>query len=307
MRVRTRRAATERAGREVGTSSVGATEVGRWGGVAGTAGLYALFVVLVLIVLVPLWWVGASSMTTRETVWRNALPFSWRALWPADFSLIGYRTIFGNGYGRAIANTLFVGSTTVVLTISVCALAGFAFARFAFRGKGVLWALVLVSLMVPWEATVIPAYTLINSIGWTNSWPALIVPAVANGTVMFLFRQFFAEIPQDLLDAARVDGASWARVFANIVLPLAKPVVVTAAILVFLSQWNAFFWPMLVAPDGDFQMVQVAISILGVNQELTSWDQLFAGATIAALVPLLLVLPLQRFYVSSIMGSGIKQ
>lgn len=273
----------------------------------GTLALYALFGVLVLIVLTPLWWVGVSSLTTPETVWRNALPFSWRALWPEDFSLGGYRTIFGNGYGRAITNTLFVAATTVLLTLTVCAFAGFAFARFAFRGKGVLWALVLVSLMVPWEATVIPAYTMINSLGWTNTWPALIVPAIANGTVMFLFRQFFAEIPQDLLDAARVDGAAWPRVFANIVLPLAKPVVVTAAILVFLGQWNAFFWPMLVAPQSDFRLVQVAISILGVNQELTNWDQLFAGATIAALVPLLLVLPLQRFYVSSIMGSGLKQ
>jgi len=248
----------------------------------------------------------ASSFTTRETVWKNVLPFSWRALWPETFTLAGYRAVFENGFGRVILNTVFVGATTVVLTIVVCALSGFAFARFSFRGKGLLWAFILVSLMVPWEATVIPAYSLVNSLGWINSWQALIVPAIANGTVIFLFRQFFSEIPQDLLDAARVDGASWMRVLGNIVLPLSMPVVITSAILVFLAQWNSFFWPMLVAPAGEYRVIQVAVSILGVQQELRYWDQMFASATIAALVPLLLVLPLQRFYVSSIMGSGIK-
>jgi len=269
--------------------------------------VYGLLLVLVLVVLAPLWWIGASSFTTRETVWKNVLPFSWRAMWPTEFTLAGYRAIFGADFGQVILNTLFVAGTTVVLTIVICSLAGFAFARFQFRGKRVLWVLVLVSLMVPGEATVIPAYTLVNDLGWLNTWQALIVPALANGTVIFLFRQFFAEIPQDLLDAARVDGASWPRLLANVVLPVSKPVVVTSSILVFLAQWNAFFWPQLVAPDVDHRMVQVAVSILGVNQQLRYWDMLFAAATIAAVVPLLLVLPLQRFYVSSIMGSSIKQ
>jgi multiple sugar transport system permease protein len=269
--------------------------------------VYGLLLVLVLVVLAPLWWIGASSFTTRETVWKNVLPFSWRAMWPTEFTLAGYRAIFGADFGQVILNTLFVAGTTVVLTIVICSLAGFAFARFQFRGKRVLWVLVLVSLMVPGEATVIPAYTLVNDLGWLNTWQALIVPALANGTVIFLFRQFFAEIPQDLLDAARVDGASWPRLLANVVLPVSKPVVVTSSILVFLAQWNAFFWPQLVAPDADHRMVQVAVSILGVNQQLRYWDMLFAAATIAAVVPLLLVLPLQRFYVSSIMGSSIKQ
>ena len=289
-----------------GTTGLGGWAGARLGRPAGVALQYALLLLLAAVVLAPLWWMGASSFSTRETVWKNVLPFSWRALLPEEFTLAGYRAVFENGFGRAILNTAFVGLSTVLLTLVVCAFSGFAFARFAFRGKGVLWALILVSLMVPWEATVIPAYTLVNSLGWTNSWQALIVPAIANGTVIFLFRQFFAEIPQDLLDAARVDGASWGRVLGQIVLPLSLPVVITSAILVFLAQWNSFFWPMLVAPAEEYRVVQVAVSILGVQQELRFWDQMFASATIAALVPLLLVLPLQRFYVSSIMGSGIK-
>lgn len=288
----------------------GAPARSRWAarlGRAGeAAGLYALLGVLIVLVLAPLWWIGANSFTTRETVWANVLPFSWRALWPQDFSLEGYRGVFADGYGRAMGNTAAVGLVTVMLTISVCAPAGFAFARFQFRGKNALWVLVLASLMVPYEATVIPAYTLIDRLGWLNSWQALIVPAIANGTAMFLFRQFFSEIPQDLLDAGRVDGASWPRILAGVVLPLSKPVIVTSAILIFLSQWNAFFWPLLVAPAEDYRMVQVAVSILGVSQELRFWDRLFAASTLAAVVPLILVLPLQRFYVGSIVGSGVK-
>lgn len=268
--------------------------------------VYLALVMLAIVVLLPLEWIIASSFTDRETVFKNVLPFSLKALYPENPTLNAYRAIFDDGFGRAIANTLGVALTTVVGCLFVSTTAGFAFARFSFRFKGLLWVLVLLSLMVPYEATVIPAYTMINELGWTNSWQALIVPALANGTVIFLFRQFFAEIPQDLLDAARIDGANWFKVMTGIVLPLSLPVIVTSSVLVFLAQWNSFFWPMLVTPDPNYRMVQVAVSIIGVRQQLTFWDMLFAASTIAAVVPLLLVLPLQRFYISSIMGSGVK-
>jgi ABC-type glycerol-3-phosphate transport system permease component len=271
-----------------------------------TATLYLMLVVMAIIVLAPLEWMIASSFTTRETVWASVLPFSWRALLPAEFTLAAYQSVFAEGFGRTILNTLFVGVTTTVFSLIVGATAGFAFARFQFRGKTFLWVLILLSLMVPYEATVIPAYTLVNNLGWINTWQALIVPAIANGTVIFLFRQFFAEIPQDFIDAARIDGASWMRILLGIVVPLTKPVIVTSAIIVFLAQWNSFFWPMLVAPAPDYRVVQVAVSILGVQQQLRFWDLMFASTTIAAVVPLLLVLPLQKYYVSSITGSGLK-
>jgi multiple sugar transport system permease protein len=269
-------------------------------------GLYALLVASAIIVLLPLEWVVASSFTTRETVWKNVLPFNWRAFFPEEFTLAGYRQIFEAGFGRTMLNTFGVGIVTVILSVTVSALAGFSFARFDFKGKNVLWVITLVSFMVPYEATVIPAYTLVNDLGWINSWQALIVPAIANGTVIFLFRQFFAEIPQELLDAARVDGAGWTRIIAGIVLPLTRPVLVTSAIIVFLAQWNSYFWPMLVAPSAEFRVVQVAVNILGVEQQTSYWDRLFAATTIAALVPLILVIPLQRYYVNSIVNSGIK-
>lgn len=268
--------------------------------------VYALLVLAALIFVVPLWWVVASSFTTPETVWSNVLPFSWRAFWPQTFTLNAYATIFGQGMLQAVQNTLFVGLATVILTLVVSALAGFAFARFEFRGKRFLFWLVLLSFIVPGDITIIPSYILVNQLGWLNSWQGLIVPAVANSVVIFLFQQFFSEIPEALIDAARVDGASWLRILVQIIFPLSLPVFVTAGILVFLGQWNNYFWPTLIAPDPAYRVVQVAIAQIGHAQQLTFWDKIFAGSTIAALIPILLTVPLQRYYVRSVMSSGIQ-
>mgnify|MGYP005841111773 CR=1 FL=1 len=267
---------------------------------------YALLLAVAVVIIVPIWWVVVSSFTTRETVWKNVLPFSWRAFFPEQFTLEGYRAIFEKDFGRALLNTFFLGASTVVLSTIVCALAGFAFARLHFRGKNVLFGFVIFSFMVPTDITVIPSFKLINDLGWINTWQALIVPGLANGVVIFLFRQFFAEIPQDLIDVARVDGANWLQVLARIILPISKPVLISAGVLIFLGQWNSFFWPMLVAPAPEFRVVQVAVSIIGVEQQIYLWDQMFASATLAMIVPILLVLPFQKYYVGGIMGSGLK-
>jgi multiple sugar transport system permease protein/putative chitobiose transport system permease protein len=160
--------------------------------------------------------------------------------------------------------------------------------------------------MVPGDITIIPSFILINDLGWINTWQALIIPAIANGIVIFLFRQFFAEIPQDLIDASRVDGASWMQVLTRIIVPISKPVLISAAVLTFLGQWNSFFWPLLVAPAPQFRVVQVAVSIIGVEQQINLWDQMFASATLAMIVPVLLVIPFQKYYIGGIIGSGMK-
>ena len=184
-------------------------------------------------------------------------------------------------------------------------MAGFAFARFNFRGRNLLFTLVLLTFMIPAPLTTIPLYILVSRLGWINTWQALILPGLANSLVIFVFRQFFAEIPQDFLDAARVDGASWFRVLTSIILPMSKPVLITASLLLFLGQWNNFFWPLLVAPDPKFRVVQVAVSY-AYEEHTTRWDLLLAGSMFAALIPILLVLPFQRYYVSGLVG-GLKE
>ena len=139
-----------------------------------------------------------------------------------------------------------------------------------------------------------------------NTWQGLIIPGLANSMVIFLFRQFFSEIPQDLLDAARVDGASWLRILFSIVMPISLPVMIGAGLVLFISAWNSFFWPLVVAPKPELRVIQVAIS-LSAQQVQILLNELFAGALIAAIVPIILILPLQQYYVNSIASTGIKE
>lgn len=269
--------------------------------------LYLLFFVTSALALVPLLWAFAASFTPLEKVFTYAYPFSWRAFFPVEFTLEAYTAIFtSESFGRAMLNTFVLGVTTVFLSGAISALAGFAFGVFNFRGKNLLFALVLFTFMVPFEVTVIPLYILINDLKWTNTWNALLFPSLANGLLIFLFRQFFAEIPQDIYDAARVDGAGWVRIFLRIALPLSKPALISAGLLIFLGQWDAFFWPLLVAPRPEMRLVQVAIS-MSVEEHRTLWNQLLAGSMLAAIVPILLLLPFQQYYVRGVTGTGLKE
>ena len=268
--------------------------------------VYCLLIIGLLIVVIPLMWALAASFTPNHKVFEYAYPFSWRALLPVDFTLEAYDNLFARGFGRAVGNTFFLAFVTVFVGGAVNALAGFAFGRFEFRGKNALFmTIVMLTFLVPIDLTAIPRFILVDSFGWINTWQGLLVPGLANSLVIFLFRQFFAEIPQELIDAARVDGASWLRVLVSIVLPISKPVLVAAGLLMFISQWNSFFWPLLVAPRQELRVVQVEIS-LAVGQYGTVWNELLAGSMIAAIVPILLVMPFQRYYVQAITGTGLE-
>ncbi len=269
--------------------------------------IYVLLIFVAALILLPMLWAFAASFSPNEKVFQYASPFSPRAFFPVDFTVEAYTFLFAHGFGQSLLNTFVLGMVVVFVGGLVNALAGFAFARFEFRGKRFLFIfVVMVTFLVPVDLTAIPRYILVNSLGWINTWPGLIIPGLASSVVIFLFRQFFEELPQDLIDAARVDGASWSRLFFGVILPLSKPVLITAALLLFLSQWDAFFWPLLVAPRPELRVVQVDIAMF-VGQFQTYWNRLLAGANLAAIVPILLLLPFQRYYIQAITSSGIKE
>jgi multiple sugar transport system permease protein len=268
--------------------------------------IYGLLALSAVLAVVPLLWAIAASFSPVSKVFEYAYPFSLRAFFPVDFTLEAYQNIFNRGFGIAISNTLFLALCSVVVGGVISAMAGFAFARFQFRGKNLLFGLILIAFIIPSDFTAIPKYILVNRLGWINTWQGLLIPGIANSLTIFLFRQFFEEIPQELIDAARVDGASWFRSFFSIVVPLSKPVLISAGLLLFLSQWNSFFWPLLVAPRPEFRVIQVAITS-AVQQFRTLWNELLAGSMLAAIIPILLVLPFQRYYIRAITGSGLKE
>jgi ABC-type glycerol-3-phosphate transport system permease component len=256
----------------------------------------AALVFVAFILLLPIYWLIMSSFRPADQIFRYAGEFGMQTLIPLQLTLENYRQILAGGFPRALFNSLFVSISTVVLGVMVNSMAGFAFAVFEFPLKRTLFAAVLLSFMMPFESIVIPLYTLMRGLGWVNTYAALILPEVAGGLVIFLFRQFFAGIPKEIYEAARMDGASWWQIYLKMTLPLSGPTIATASLVMFIHQWDAFFWPLVAATSADLAVVQVAIA-RNMTLEQANWGALFASASAAVLVALVPFLILQRYYI----------
>ncbi len=267
-----------------------------------------LFIILLFISLffiVPLVWILASSFRPSGSLYEYANPLSWKCFIPSQFTLENYKRVFVDMlFGRAIINSLIVSLTTVALSVLVCSMAGFGLAKFKFRGKELVFGIVLITFMVPFESIVIPLFVLIRSLGLDNSYAALILPGVGNGLAIFLFKQFFEEVPNEILEAAIMDSASWPRIYLQILLPSCKPAIATVVVMIFMFQWNSLFWPLVATHSSRFEVVKVAIAANRMTEE-TSWANLFSSAVAGSVLPIILFLFLQKYFVRGISGTGI--
>lgn len=278
----------------------------KWKARAARLALYALLVVIAAVVALPLYWALLSSIRPQEVVFQHVRPVSWKTFLPQEITLQYFAEVFARTrFPRALFNSLFISLTTVAAGLLVNSLAGFGFAKFHFRGKTLLYVIVLLTFMMPFEAIVIPLYILVRALGWLDSYYALIIPAIPHGLSIFLFRQFFSEFPNDLLDAARIDGAGWWTLYWRVVTPLSVPAFISTGLMLFIMQWDAFFWPLVVANSAQHVVVQVEISRF-IMQESTSWGRLFASTASAIGVPMVLFFGLQRYYVQGVTGAGLK-
>jgi multiple sugar transport system permease protein len=268
--------------------------------------VHAGYLFVCIVFILPLWWALASSLRPLDDIFKYISPFSWKAFVPDKISFAAYATIFAQkGYGMAVFNSLLVAGATVLLGLLINGFAGYAFAVLRFPGRNVLFFLIVLTFLVPFEAIAIPLYTVVRSIGWLDTYQGLIGPGVANGIVIFLFRQFFAQIPRELAESARLEGAGWLTILFRIYLPLSKPVVISAALLIFLFQWESFLWPLIATRSENLKVIQVALA--GFQERyVTLWNELFAAAIVAAAIPLILILPLQRFYVQGVTAAATK-
>lgn len=268
--------------------------------------LYIALTCIAVIAIFPFFYILMASFRTNKEIFEYALPFTWKTLIPQEWTFSNYIAIFEEfNYGVALRNTVIVVAILVPLVLIISALGGFAFAFFDFKGKTALFSLCLVSFMVPTDAIALPLYDLVSGLGLVNTYWGMILPSAASGLAMFLFTQFFKEIPKSLLEAARIDGANWLQVFKSIVMPLSVPVTITAGLMAFVNEWNNFFWPLLVARKEEIRTLQVALSYFSDENEVF-FSYIFAGATISAIVPVLLFLPLQKYFVQGISSSGVK-
>jgi len=270
-------------------------------------GVYIIHIIVALIVLLPLGFAVISSFRPLDDIFKYMSPITWKTFFPTEVTLDAYIRLFTErGFGRTVFNTFYVTFTNVIFGVLLGSLAAFAFAKFKFKGKNLLFLLVLVTFMVPPEAIAIPMYSLVDGLGWVDSYYGLIIPTIANGLVIFLYRQFFLELPDQLIESARVDGASWFRIYWSIAMPLSKPVTVSASLLIFVQQWESFMWPLIVTRSKEYRVIQVALSDF-TTEYATFWDEMFAAAMISTIIPVLILLPLQRFFIQGVSSTGGKE
>lgn len=269
--------------------------------------LYGLHILLLLFVFLPLVFAFSSSFRPMEDIYRYVSPLSWRTFIPENFTLEAYITIFTeHGYGQALLNSLGIALVTVAVGIIFNGMAGFAFAKFQFPCKRLLFLLVLLSYMVPFELISINLYAMMIDLKWIDTYWALIVPCIPNGMIIFLFRQYFMSFPDYLLEAAKIDGMGTVRTFFSIVLPNSKAVCISAGLVLFITQWESFLWPVLVTRSKEMYTVQIALSNFN-TQYTTNWNQIFAGSLIAFLLPVAVILPLQKFFAAGMTATGAKE
>ncbi|WP_448721375.1 carbohydrate ABC transporter permease [Microbacterium natoriense] len=277
-----------------------------------TVGLYLkylLLVVYLLFALIPLAWMLSAAFKAREdvlTVPVQWIPPSWH---PENFLLALFEPRFtGHSFGEFLLNSTIVATATALAAVILSIAVGYGFAKFRFRGReGLLWTL-LGSTLLPFSSVVIPLFLIIKSMGMYDTLIALIVPFVVSGQAIFISRQFLTAIPDDYLEAARLDGASEFRIFRSIIVPMSGPVITTVAVMTFMTSWTMFLWPLVVESSQANFTAPLGLSLLGIGATFqTDYQVWMAGATIAIVPPLVFFLILERPYMRGLEAmSGLK-
>ncbi len=274
-------------------------------GSTGRRGPWWLYVVLTVglfLMVVPFLWMVLSSVKPNGEV--MAVPPTW---WPETVTMENYRLLFT----KLDFPTYFINSTVVALAVTVGnvvfgTMLGYALAKLDFPGKRAVFSLVLFTLMIPGVVTFVPLFVLVTNMGLTNTLPGMFLPFLAAPFGVFLMRQFILGLPDELIHAARVDGAGELRIFFSVIMPLCGPAMATLGILTFLGSWNNFLWPLVVAQTEDKYTLPVALALYSVGQNATQYGLLLAGAVVVVIPVVTVFLLLQRHIMQGIAMTGIK-
>jgi multiple sugar transport system permease protein len=260
-----------------------------------------LLVGLTAVALFPLlWMLSVSFMPTGAA---SALP---PPLFPSAPTLAHYRELFASGgMLRWLGNSLLVALAVTALSLAFNTMAGYAFAKLKFRGRERLFNSLIGALIIPGQVAMMPLFLLLKEMGLVNSYGGVIVPAMASVFGIFLVRQYARTIPDELIEAARVDGASEFRIFVSVVVPLLKPVLASLAVFTFLAAWNDFMWPLIVLTDNTLQTLPVALATLS-REHVQDSELMMAGSVVTVLPVLVLFLALQRYYIEGLVLGSVK-
>lgn len=255
----------------------------------------------VVVAIVPFVWMVSGSFRTEADLYSAP-----ESLLPTEWTLGGYERIWSElPFLRVIANSFIFAGVTTVLCLLFDSMCAYALARLRFRGRRIAFWLVIATLMIPSQVTLIPVFVELFHLGWLNTYQGLIVPRATSAFGIFMLRQFFLTIPAELDEAARLDGAGHFRIYWRIILPLAKPALATLAVLHFMNLWNDLLWPLVVTSSTEMRTLPAALTLFG-GQHVNDHAVLLAGAVIS-LLPLALAFFLaQRFFVQGVAATGLK-
>lgn len=265
--------------------------------------LVALLLLFALATIFPIYFMIMSSF--GDPVEAGAISYS---IWPGKFSLDSYKFFFAfseHSY-RWILNSLIVAVVVMVSNVVFATMAGYAFAKIQFRGRNVLFAVLLAAMMIPYQVTQVPLYILIvNIFEIQNTYQALILPTLVTVYNIFLAKQFMGSIPKEILESAKVEGCNQFQILTKIIMPLSKTVMAVMAILTFMESWNTFFWPFLVTNTMDMQTIQVGLKNFRFANT-TYFAPMMAGATISAVPMFILFFSLQRYFLEGVTVGAVK-
>jgi ABC-type glycerol-3-phosphate transport system permease component len=274
---------------------------GREAALARTAA-YAAVLLTSAFMVFPFLWMLVSSLKPFEEI------FAGDTFLPSDPTLANYRSLFAQSDAlRKIWNSLFIAATGTALSVFLCALGGYAFAKFRFPGRAALFGLMLASMAIPFAVVMVPLFVMMRNVfGWIDTpWP-LIVPGAANAFGIFFMRQYMFSVPDEMLDAARVDGASEFGIFLRIVLPTTVPGLVSLGIIFFMASWNNFLWPSAVLRSPENYTVPLMLRSLQGPPGRDAFDVLMAGSVVSLLPMLVVFLALQRHLIAGITAGSVK-
>lgn len=263
---------------------------------------YPALIVVALIGLLPYYWMVACSFKTNETMF--AVPLQWV---PSPINWHAYGDAWrAQDFTRYFLNTTLVAVAITLGNLLLASLAGYSLCKFRYFGRGPLFILILSTMMLPLEVTMVPLFLIVKALNWPNTYEGLIVPFLVEGFGVFLMRQYLQSIPNELIEAARIDGASEFRIYAQIVMPLCKPALAALGVFTFREAWDMYIWPLIIVTKDSLRTLPLGISLF-MSSFGTAWDQLMAVAAIGTLPMILLFFFLQRSFIQGIAISGLKE
>ena len=262
---------------------------------------YLFLTLLSAMMIFPFVWMLVTSFKPFAEI------FSGRTFFPTEWTLDAYRSLFTqNDALLKVWNSFYIATLRTALSVFLCALGGYAFAKFRFPGRNVLFTSMIASMTIPFAVLLVPLFIMMRNYGWIDTaWP-LIVPFAANAFGIFFMRQYMLSVSEDMLDAARIDGASELGIFMRVVLPTTLPGLASLGIIFFMQSWNDFLWPLAVLRSRDMQTVPLMINSLQGEPGRTAYDVIMAGSVVSLIPMLIIFLFLQRYLVAGITAGSVK-